>query len=333
MASVFFVGEYDTYNPALNGNSSQDDSTFVYNKVRYGYTSLMNKTPETFIINNGNRKDRDIKIMMQNNDTLAIKKVMSDYLAIVKEHHLESNISAAKWFALIYHFPGFTDFELIGGKTEPDEVFNSDGSQGMAELTYKYHLPQKVLVNNYMSLSEHWSDPIIPQESLYLLLYFSLALSLAFFAFKATNLRSWLIAVIGMGSLWIGVGIIATISRRYGEYVFYLYWLALILAFAIHFAIKLRQNKDKGFTGITLNLLLWSVGGFLPLIYGLLMKCYDDMTVVPQGDGTSRVFNTPQYEWLEAHLSLFAYLNILAVIIAMAFMTLQIRKWKALAEN
>jgi len=329
-ASTFITSEYDYVRPVNEDGTFNPDSTFTYNKVRYPYNSLMNKSGESFYIDWDDKKHTDIHLLMQKNDTAAVKKMMTDYLAIAHEHGLKGNVNVEKWFALTYHYPEFTEYELIGRGNETETIIENGVAQAV-KPTYKYFLPQEMLADNYEILARNWIKPIIPDESIYLILYLSLGLSVFFFAFKATNIRSWIISIIGSGLLFVVMGIMATIFRS--ESVFLVYWLALSAVFTTHFFVKLYGRQDKGFSGISLNLMLWSLPAFLPLVYGLVMEIFDHVTYLKQPDGTTKIFNTPQHDWLEANLGIFIFINILLVIAMMGFLTTQIRRWKALAEN
>ena len=328
-ASVFISSQYEDYTPPVDDNGNpMPRATISYNKVHYQFNSLMNKSGESFGINFDNKKIPDIKLLMQKNDTLAVKKMMADYLAIAHEHSLKSNLTVEKWFALTYHYPEFTKYEPIGRARYSLTGIVDEQSEKPA---YLYYVPQNILVDNYETLSRNWDRPIISNESFWVVLYLALAISLVFFSFKVTNIRSWLIALVSGGILFVLMGIFSIVFRS--ESAFFAYWLVLFAIVAIHFFVKLQDRKDKGFSGISLNMMLWILTPLLPIVYGMLMEHFNQQTYEKIADGTTQILNTPEYEWLDANVALFAYLNILLVILMMWFLTTQIRKWKGLAES
>ena len=330
MASVFIEGSYLSY--AINGADSLGQITF--NKKRYFQNSLINKSLESFELSPTFKTEMKVKTWMQENNQTEIKKLMSDYFALVKEHKLKSNIDAEKWFALTYNFPDFKKYERIGRTSLNYSSNNYENNLPItvAEQTvYKYNVPQNALVSSYYKISKSWEDPILEIGLIYTLLYLSISIAMLIFSFKVTSGRNWLIALISStGVLFIITGILSALSGS--GITFLVFWLLAILFFIFYFFVTVLKNKGKNISGISLNLMLWSLAGFLPIIYGLIMEFYNHPKTIRIGNKT-KFINTPEYEWLDNQISILTWVNMLIVMVIMYFIAQYIKKWKGLAES
>ncbi|MFT3795980.1 hypothetical protein [Flavobacterium sp.] len=332
-ASVFVAGNYYNYE-----DPDREDKimTIQFNGKVYDKKSLMNKSSnEYFSILFGKKHDQ-IKYDMQANKQEAVIRMMRDYMAIVKEHRLETNLTATQWFSLTYHYPDFKDYDLIGRSVPPQTqdslvIVTEDQAINATDPPYQYYVPQNDLVESYKILSSAWTEPIVEEAALYFVLYFALALSMMLFSFKVTNGRSWLFALVAMVALWITIGIASTLSGE--STAFLVLCTLLMITMAVYFFTTVGSNLKKGFSGIPLNLMLWSMAGFFPAVYGIVMECFNHRRTVWTTNGTSKIVNTPTYEWLDDMFPTFAYLNIVLVVLMMLWLTGYIKKWKALAES
>jgi hypothetical protein len=326
MASIFIVGSYDHQGPEGDTLSS-----VLYKRQRYSQNSLINKSMEYFEINSGKHLESRVKTWMQDDNQQAIKKLMADYFAIVREHHLETNLTAEKWFELTYNYPSFIKYEEVGRTSK--KYLGTDKNDYVVEAasnSYTYNLPQNALFANYQKFSKSWDQPLIEGDTALVLLYLSLALAMLLFAFKVTDRRNWLIALVGLGVLWILTGIFAAIFDS--TYVFIGFWMLAIMAIIAHFLVVVNKNRSKELSGISLNLMLWSFGAFLPILYELITKLFDYPKTVRVGDNLKYV-NTPMHDWLEANDSVFAGINVVIIILAMYLIAIYIKRWKGIAEN
>lgn len=326
MASVF-----------INGSFQTDDMTkeITFNKERYSVNSLMNKSLDNFFYQPNLQLEVRIKKWMQQNNQAAVKKLMADYSAIAKEHHLKSNIDAQKWFELTYHYPEFTKYENIG-RTEAEKSWgnfnnNSEAMVTAEEPVYKYYVPQAALLSAYSLMSRSWNTPIIEDGLFTVMLYLSLSLAMFIFSFRVTSGRNWLIALVSAGVLFIVTGILSTISGS--GTAFLVFWLLIILAIHTYFLLIVFNRKGKKISGILLNLILWSLSSVLPILFALLKDFYNRPTYIDNADGTKKYINTAEYYWFEAYEISFSWINILIVIAVMLLFSLKIKQWKGIAES
>ena len=92
---------------------------------------------------------------------------------------------------------------------------------------------------------------------------------------------------------------------------------------SIYFFSVISNNKGKNFSGIALNLILWSISGFLPLIFGLVSEYYNNPKSIMVA-GQIKHTNTPQYEWLNDNATLLSWINILIIMAIMYFISIYI---------
>jgi hypothetical protein len=343
-ASVFIEGSFGNSYDQENVNKNGD---IIFNKKAYHQNSLMNKNIDEFYGYNSYRFGPTVngkinltnfnvivKTWMQNDNQVEIKKLMQDYFIIIKDHKLSTNLSPEKWFDLTYHYPDFMGYENIArSKVQDNEAQTVTANETDVEVatnnkTSKYYLPQDVLKDTYDDILKAWDEPIIDFEILRVLLYIGIGFSIFLFSFKVTNGRSFIIALVSAGVLWMMVGIVSVISRSVPLSLFFM--LALFCFMCIFFFTTVAKNKGKSISDIILNLLLWSLSGFLPLIYSILMVATDETEYSSDGNlSTQHSFHT----WLDDQLVLFSWLNFVMIVIFMFLMTIYIKKWKGIAES
>jgi hypothetical protein len=325
MASIFIDGGFSNY----NSESYDKNGDLTFQNKKYKQNSLINKSVDNIgdfyfrgnylenIDKNPNHANSEIKVKtwMQNNNQLEIKKLMHDYFDLIKEHKLESNISPEKWFELTYHFPDFMEYEKIG-KEKPY-------LQGVVP-EFDYYVPQLNLANGYRNIYQSWEKPVIDLDLLKILLYLGIGFSLLLFSFKVTNGRSWIIAVVCVGLLWILTGIMSIIAKS--GLAFTIFWLGVISFLLIYFFTVIATNKGKKISDIVINLMLWSFGGFLPILYALALE-------FTKPDYDSKYLENPKHIWLDANIDSFTWLNMLIIVAIMFFLTIYIKKWKGIAES
>jgi hypothetical protein len=342
-ASIFIEGSF-----GYNQTEANQNGDIIFNKKNYHQNSLMNKNIEEFYSYNNSRMNLEIdakpnkngldvilKTWMQQDNQVEIKKIMQDYFKLIKEHKLSTNLTPEKWFDLTYHYPDFMGYENIGRYKYSNEyayavAVPASVEEASIDQKTKYYLPQNILKDKYEQILKAWEDPIIDLELLRVLLYVGVGFSLLLFSFKVTSGRSFIIAMVSIGVLWMLLGIISILSSS--GTLFLIFMLVLISVFAIYFFTIVSKNKGKKISGIVLNLLLWTFGGFFPAVYALLLQIFDNSEQVVIA-GETKYTNTPLHNWLDANLQLFTWINVILIIAFVFLMTIYIKKWKGTAES
>lgn len=345
----------------------------LFKDKKYALNSLINKDINNYSFFDSKwdsiTKIR-VKTWLVNNQQDSVKAVLKNYFAMVNEHQLKSNIDAGQWFKLIYNAPGFEQKRVIA-KREKDYYnsgnYNYDYENDYEETAYiatdsavngkpaidsaneylkvigkdeyvfyKTYIPADQLEYNYDKIAKTYTDPTASFEMTLAFLYFAIALSVLLFSFKVTSGRKWLIALISMGILNIVLGILTAIFNFESFYL-----AALLVVFLIlfsYFMIVVAQKETNGISGITLNGTLWILPAFLPIVYQLLLETlrhihgYYDYNSYDYSVG----FDYDKYpflKFLKDNGESMLWFNLIFIVLMMLFFSVQIKKWKALAEN
>lgn len=366
-ASMFLHGSYneDSWIDSLVNETYQrfERDSFSFEGKKYPLNSLLNKNIESFPFFNSYQDSLmrlQVQRWMKNDDKAEIANVFQKYLAIANSHQLKSNISAETWMELVYDYPEFTKYAIIGTTERelqydyenPDaeyEVEVVEGEQkfivdttstilkkvdGQFYYYSKYFVSQDVLVKYYEAIAVSWENPLVGWDFIMVVLYLSFGISLLVFSFKVTSARSWLIALISLGVLQIILGI-GTLLLNYSM-TYPLLNILIFVTLCIYFAIIYIQHKGKKWSGIVLNHILWLMPGFLPMVYTTVMYWvknysgyYDRYDAV-----TGRyVEEFPKIDWLESNGMVLVILNLVAVILIMFVLSKVIKKWRGIPED
>ncbi len=134
-ASMFLQGSFKEGNwvdSTVNGKIVRiERDSFAFEGRNYALQSLMNKNLESFSFFD-DKQDSLMRLHVQRllkaNDKEAIFKIFKNYFAIANEHQLKTNISAKKWMELVYDYPEFTNYKVIG-KSERELEIQYDNAE------------------------------------------------------------------------------------------------------------------------------------------------------------------------------------------------------------
>ncbi|MBA9074114.1 hypothetical protein GGR22_002281 [Flavobacterium gossypii] len=370
LSSLFVEGAFEESNftiEEINGKSVRiERDSFKYVNRNYSLKSLLNKQMRSFNYFTG-LKDSLIELKAKRwlveNKKDSVQWLFGEFFKLSKEHNLTSNITPEKWTELIYDYPEFTKYITVGrAHTENDPIYNYydgvdnnydyavetvDSPENAAidtlsktikivngqEFVYsKYYVPYNALAKSYGKISNAYENPDVDFDFILSFIYLSIGLSLAVFSFKVTSGKNWLIAFVSLGVVGIITGIFSVIIG--GSVTFPIICMLVFLSLLLHFVIILKIKESKGISGITLNQILWIMPGFIPLLYFLVFEIiketsgYNDYVYIYN----SKAKQFPQVEWMEQHFHDAITLNILFVFIFLLIISIQIKKWKGIAE-
>ena len=309
----------------------------IFQGKKYAKYSLLNRRSYDFSLisrEEDSLKVIEVKNWLIKNQQEKVKELMDDYLKIVNEHKLKTNLKTNKWFKEVYNYPNFTNFSYIKPYFEEyeTEFFYGDPENKMIpnnrdQNKYSnYFVQQDILKSSYDTISKAHTNVFIEFEAFLAFLCGGLGLSLLLFSFKVTTGKSWLIAVVCVGVLNILFGIL-TLFISSGVTYFYLVLITFVIL-KIYFASIYLQKKSVGFSRIVLNILLWSFPFMIPIVYGLIMDYYKSFEYsIEYG------YNSPEYNWLQENFLNMLTLNFIFCVIMMFFMSRIIRNWKGIAEE
>ena len=121
------------------------------------------------------------------------------------------------------------------------------------------------------------------------------------------------------------------------HHVFIFYWM-LFLGLLIHFFATVASRSGKGISGITLNQILWLVPSFVPILYYCILDIAKDSSNYYNSSGkyVNGQFiseSYPKIEWMEDHFPEMMIGNIAIIILFIFLFSVQIKKWKGIAED
>lgn len=368
--SMFVEGSYSEHYNTKDGNYAYENTVsvatngivtvdsvktedekdyFYYKGVIYSNYSLLNKNINSysfFNYENDSLRKMKLKDWMANNQKEQIRTLFKNYLAIAEEHNLKANIDENKWLDLVYNYPAFTEYKIIGG--EEKSIFYDINNENVVNaidttsqyikkignydyLVNRFYVPEKALNYSYNKIADSWNKPLVNFETFLIVLYIAFCLSLVVFSFRVTSGKNWLIALVTAGVINIIVGIITAFTSS--PYVYFGFQAAFFIGLLIYFFSRLYGKKGKGVSGITNNILLWMVTPFLPIVYGLGLESIKEISGYNDTDYIFRKKLYPRIEYLDDIVPHLLYLNLALVLIMMLFLSTKIKKWRGVAED
>ncbi|MDV6169951.1 hypothetical protein R1T16_16050 [Flavobacterium sp. DG1-102-2] len=258
-ASLFTEGSYERGTDTVFNKRRYTRKIFSYCGKTYEFSSLLNKLPYTFSMQ-GHSKDsvtlRKVRRWLVNGNKDSIYNVLKQFHDLAeKEHDLKGNITANEWFDLIYHYPDFNHYKVIGNnsfspvfayETENNTLSNTDEYDeyqydqytpldsakidysinikkvvnGKSVILPKYYVPMSALKTVYGRINKAYTNPVANFTMLAALIYFTLGLSMLLFSFRATSGRSWLISGVSGGILVFATALLSVVIDEVVDYRF-----------------------------------------------------------------------------------------------------------------
>ena len=213
--------------------------------------------------------------LLAENDPVVIKNRLDALLMVADKFKIPHNLDTNTWFELIYHPRSFevkntirTSKKLYDDYIHPgDEIaVNEFRTYGESLLT-DYHLGSKKLYNVFYNLQDIKTENIF-EVSIHIFLWISFLLAAVLFAFRVTNLKAILFAVISAGIIMTLVAVVSAFFSFLGSGfdLFIQYFLLVIATIIIGLPLFFMNRVSKIVQGVALSL---SLVGFVP--YLLLM--------------------------------------------------------------
>lgn len=369
MASYFADGEYVEPNFKNIEKGGQfvtvKIDSFTYRDKKYGIMSLMNKSVSRFYNTDNPAKDSlnniRIKISLYKNQKDSVLQLMQRLDKIAESHNLKGNISPQQWLDLVYDYPDFARYKVVGktqrylnnvqydnyaGYTNPeystemiepaaapvqlnDTINNTIKIINNQEYVFpKYYVPLMQLKESYATIAKAYIHPELDTNLFFVYIYFALACSLLIFSFRVTSGKSWLIAGVTLGITAMLSGIFSLIVSS--AMMYYIFWVVVTVIITIHFIGICMSQKVKGYTRVTLNIVLWLMPLLLPLIFYSIKYYYEiyEFEIV-----TSENIVAKKHHWITTWENYIMYINLAFILLYMHFLTVQINKWKGIAEG
>lgn len=346
LTSVFVDGPFteDSYTTVEKSGEyvRVERKTFTYKGKEYPLKSLINKKPITFSSFNYEKdtlNEIKIKRWLTENKKDSVQWLFKEFMNIAKQHHLKSNLTPEKWLELVYDYPSFSSYEIIGNQyrdksadaaTYPVDTYPTEESAVVENQNVysEYYVPFNPLKNSYEKISNAWDNPTVEIQFLISFLYLGLGLSLFVFSFKVTSGKNWLIAMVSLGLIGIILGVF---SAFVGGYTFVVCYFLILVGLLVNFFFVINSKTSKGISGITLNQIIWLLPSVLPVLYFVVLDTMKHSS--RYYDSYSKELDYPAITWLTEHASELIVANIGFVIIVLYFFSALIKKWKGIAEG
>ena len=309
----------------------------IFNNKKYDEYSLLNRNTFEFSILT-REKDSINKLKIKNwlttNNFSEVKNLMNNYLNLIREHNLATNLTVNKWFEITCKVPNYNEFLYIRPYLNEFETSNSyrynnyETAVAVApeEMKYsKYYIQQDILKDKYDLVSEAHTTSFINFEMLLGFLHGAFGLTILIFSFRVTSGKSWLIALVFTGIINIIFGIFTAIIGITNLYLYLI--LFTILAIIFYFFFIYFNKKSLKFSRIALNLFLWSFIGIIPIIYFIIQEHYAKISYYNDN------YNSPEYKWFRDHVIDMLSINFMIAIVILFFLSKIIRNWKGISED
>jgi hypothetical protein len=369
LASIFIEGSFrkNFFETIESGDStiSVPVKFLDFKGKKYDINSLYNKDIEHFSFFDAEKDSINcnrVYSWLEKNQKDSVQNLFKNYLKIAKEHNLKSSLTAEKWLEMVYDHPNFNtykniskkDKEYYSGTENINEYVNENRKEAVINpkkvkidstmqyvqsegdvqyLHNRFYVPASDLNESYQNISKSWVSPSLNFETFLIPVYFALAIAILIFSFRVTSGRNWLIALVSIGVLNIIIGIISAILST--EIIYLVSILVLFLVLLFYFIYILYLKKGKKLSGITLNLMLWIIPGFIPLCYFTFSQVYKKIThyVDYQYDGNFNIMYSPLLNAMNEYAPIMLYINLLIVALMMLYFSFKIKKWKGISES
>lgn len=272
--------------------------------------------------------------LLQRNDPVEIKALLTGTLAIFKKYHIATNLDADNWFRLVYNPPLFrVDSFIYERPYSADENYSSRYTSYLLETSKAFYT-----LDNIRSFSG-WS-----YVKDVLTVFFCVAMGLAslLLVYRVTGLKTLLFTVISMILISILVGLlIFQIHNLYYDYsddkgkgiLVSLYIIAVVYAGIALLPLLFLRSSRKIISGIALSITVLGFPYFVWLVM-LLINTHQEIAVRRVYGESQDLYVHLQYTLLNRLAPVTVAAIIVAVTIAFMFLyTAVIKRWKGLPEG
>lgn len=332
--NYYFGNPYNEYS-LINRTILNFDYCYYYN---YNYLDECNKYELKFLNDNNN-----IRKYLATGNKKEIKKIMNDYLSVVKKYNLKTNLTTDIWFTISYDYPTYNTYKLVKPYLKFNEGYHDDyyvtaqayeGSENYSDKNYsKYYVQQNILKRNLGIIYKAFKRQNHTYEIFVFVLIFSFCLSLLIFSLRITKFRNWLLSILFAAFLGLVFGVIAaSINEFYDHPIPVMLFITLGVLFfignAIYYFIIVSKNTTKKLSSFSLNILIWSFAFIIPLIFSLFLIYVDE---VNNSFDYNVYFNVNKFlNHYAFHLML---INVIISFVMFYFLTKTIQKWKGISEE
>lgn len=279
--------------------------------------------------------DHVIKLLIEQ-DRYEIELLMDSFLELQNKHKLSTNLTKDKWIGLVYNPANYPvgDFNRIYryNPDEPHFYYYTDSYAEENQEDDPYYTEYAKLWRAYGKIMESHLEKEDDRISLFILISFSMGISLMAFSFRITSGKSWLTALISIGVILIIFMFITFITEAMvdGKLALIAFLLLTLLLFIGEIVFLLRNiykiNGNKRNTSVILNHLIWYIPAVPALIIILIHTISKDNCSYDDTDCL--------YKWIDDRWWPIIWGNVLMVFFWMwLYVRFIILKWKGVPEE
>lgn len=332
MSSTFFISRHDT----LSNNSYNYNNSGYLDYQDYAY----NHNPQ-YTLRHQLRNKRNFELLNRNDKT-EIKKLLEDFLTFSTYYKIPNNLTADKWFQLIYHPDNFELKYFI--RTEPKDSFDYQTVLTSEQTTFQKFYSDRLtdFYYNHDNLSNVFeniediksSSPFM--DSIHFFMWFSFFLACIIFMFRITGLKPLLFSIITVGVLALFIALSAallySIIRGDSENIQYviLYLTLLISTTILVIPLFFIEKIKKIIVAICINISIAGFALYLFLIIGIISThqsdtCRYDSDGYQTYNNCDTLLNAFEFNWI--------FVLFFIGIIFIFLYSKVIKKWKSLPEG
>lgn len=330
MSSTFFVSKNDTL---------QDDAyNFDYNYSDYSNYDYLQKS--SFSKRSKYRNKRNYELLKQNNKN-EIKQLLVDFLKFSDTYKIDHNLTAEKWFELVYHPNSFEVKNFIRTQAKDDYSYTHTVAieQSKTETFYydrltDYHYENDALRNVFENIEDiKDSDPI---ETIHMFMWIAFIMSCLIFIFRITGLKHLLFSVITVGVLSLVISLTAALlfylmqSNDDFSMYFISYFTLVIASIILLIPIFFAKRIKKLIVAIYLNISIIGFPLYLLLIIGIISMHQNDACLAHPDYNTDGFVCRTLMDTFDVGWS---WILFFSGIIFIYFYTKVIKNWKSLPQG
>ncbi|MDC8003629.1 hypothetical protein POV27_06170 [Aureisphaera galaxeae] len=329
---------YSVYQPDLYYNDTEYlmEDEYDYYRIR----NFISEAQRDSVIKRKRLRNMENQALLDRNDPAEIKGKLENLLLVADKYEVPHNLETDAWFTMVYHPPLFDLKSRIrpSKKSENGDLYVDEEAQmnkfekHSREILTNYYFETTALKRVFENIDEIKNDDIF-NPSIHFFLWISFMLACVLFAFRVTNIKALLFAIISAGVLTMLVALVMVlISFMESNFeILVQYFIFVIASIILGLSLFFVNKISKVVQAVAVVL---SVIGFVP--YVLLIISIISTHQRRQCSGVYyNIFYNDEYCFVLMNY-LGHYLSLILFIIGLLFIFFysgQIKKWKAQAES
>lgn len=332
-----FTDVFFTLKDTISNSEVQNDFDFYSDDIIYDYNY-----ENEFVPYRANKSrsitNKRVNELLDRNNPEEIKAILSNAYELFEAYKIPHNITPESWYSLLNLKGDFEVKKLIKNEVPNSYDYiaamdiDSEFKKYSSTLYTDFYIQSRDLDRTFDNLIEIHEEPILAEE-IHFFLWIAFGFAALVFAFRVTNLKSILFAIISGGILSVLMVLFAIFFSRSGNNEFLFQTIFIVIASAIVlptlFAIK-KLNKTVAGVMIVHSIVFFTLYIFIILSFISDIQrniCYDTYSSfeIEKQEPCTTILNT-----LDIHTS---WVLLLVGFVFIYFYSNIIKKWSAQPEG